>query len=161
MTEIYRSPIVKISLKRGYDDDELVDNLYYKRSKFSSSMDIESSDIERSMDRSPEFDDSIQRRMKRTRDDMKETTTIKANTLHEEFNKHVTLLHAQFEAALKSKETEMSHVQVMNEGLYEENRILKKAVAIQDQKLRESYQQGQQLQEILAQVMLFILYILL
>ena len=60
--------------------------------------------------------------------------------------------HSRYEESKQRSEIEITQLKAANATLSDENRILKKAVALQEHKLREANHQGRQLQDILSQV---------
>ena len=88
--------------------------------------------------------------MKRTRGDV--MREMRQPNLLEEMKQQLLATKSYYEGVIRQKDQEITQLRHNNGNLSEENRVLKKAVSIQEQKLKESTFHSEQLQAVLSQV---------
>ena len=135
MTEILSSPVVSLTSKRALE--EVTSNPFYKRQR-SLAMDVDGIEEE-----------EIPRRVKRTRGDV--MREMRQPNSQDDIKQQFFPTRSHYEEVIRQKDNEISQLRHSNNSLTEENRILKKAVSIQEQKLKESTFHSEQLQVILSQ----------
>lgn len=136
MTEILSSPVLNLTSKRALE--EVTSSPFYKRQR-SLAMDCDGNEEE-----------ELPRRVKRTRGDV--MREMRQPNLLEEMKQQLLATKSYYEGVIRQKDQEITQLRHNNGNLSEENRVLKKAVSIQEQKLKESTFHSEQLQAVLSQV---------
>ena len=91
-------------------------------------------------------EEDVPRRVKRTRND------VMREMRQPNVQEQLLNTKSHYEEVIRLKDQEIDQLRHFNHNLTEENRVLKKAVAIQEQKLKETTYQGEQLHAVLSQV---------
>ena len=139
MTEILSSPVINLTSKRALED--VASGPFYKRHR-SLAMDVDGTEEE-----------ELPRRVKRTRGDV--MREMRQPNLQDEWQQQLAATRSYYEDVVRQKDQEIVQLRHSSGNLSEENRVLKKAVSIQEQKLKESTLHNEQLQAVLSQVRYF------